>query len=141
MASTGFNTSGGAYYIVTANLDGPLVGDATVLYKLVSAGSNSGGAWVEPTLATVKAVEVAGGLYTQATAAALVDAGSLLKDMGKTVVSNGVMYRKFAAVGSSAASFGVVGSPATAPNAGYASFYLRVGREGSGAPAPIARYA
>ena len=141
MASTGFNTSGGAYYTVLANLDGSLAADATVLYRLVNAGSNSGGAWVEPTLAAVKAELVAGGLYNQAEAYELVKAGSLLKDMGKTVVSAGVTYRKFAAVGQSPLTFGVMGSAPLAPNAGYFTFYLRVGREGSGAPAPIARYA
>jgi hypothetical protein len=78
--------------------------------------------------------------------ATLVAANRLIKDMGKTVVSSGRTFRKFAPVMNNIAgvsSFGVVGGPATAPNAGYGSFYLEVAREGlagNSAPAPIARY-
>jgi len=73
--------------------------------------------------------------------------------MGKTVVSAGRTFRKFAPVvaGLGVSSFGVVGAPAATGNAnsGYGSFYLEVGREGLGptpvanttlGPAPIARY-
>ena len=138
MASTGFNTSGGAYYIVTRDLE-TLVGTGVFVHSLVNAGSNSGGAWVAPTLAAVAMSAVVGTGITPANAAALVKAGALLKDMGKTVVSAGRVFRKFAPV-VSGASAGVVGAPAAAPNTGYAAFYLEVGREGSGAPAPIAKY-
>jgi hypothetical protein len=67
----------------------------------------------------------------------------VLKDMGRTVVSAGRTFRKFAPVvaGLGATSFGTVGAPASGANAGYGSFYLEVGREGVGAtPAPIVRY-
>jgi hypothetical protein len=73
----------------------------------------------------------------------LVQTGALLKDMGRTVVSSGRTFRKFAPVVSgapTASSLGVFGSTNAAPNAGYGSFYLEVGREGAGTPAPIARY-
>jgi hypothetical protein len=72
--------------------------------------------------------------------------------MGKTIVSAGRTFRKFAAVGTGnprySSSFGVVGGAGASPNGGYATFYLEVGREGNpgsgtannGVPAPIARY-
>jgi hypothetical protein len=95
-----------------------------------------------PTLALAKMSDVLGNTTANSNAesAALVAAGSLLKDMGKSVVSSGRVFRKFAPV-VSGASAGVVGSAAAAPNSGYGSFYLEVGREGTGAPAPVARYA
>ena len=138
MASTGFNTSGGAYYIVTRDLE-TVLGTAVFVNTLVNAGSNSGGAWVGPTLAVATMSAVVGTGTTAQHAADLVKAGALLKDMGKSVVSSGRVFRKFAPV-VTGASAGVVGSPAAAPNTGYAAFYLEVGREGSGAPAPIAKY-
>lgn len=133
----GWNQSGGAHFIVMTQLDN------THINKLNSAGSNSGGAFVGPTFALVAANDAAIGL-----GAADVAAGKLLKDMGKTLVSSGRTFRKFAAAGTAnaryASSFGVVGAAPTAPNAGYATFYLEVGREGSAGaatpPAPIARY-
>ena len=138
MASTGFNTSGGAYYIVTKDLEA-VAGTAVFVHVLTNAGSNSGGAWVAPTLAPATMSAVVGSGISAANAANLVKAGALLKDMGKTVVSAGRVFRKFAPV-VSGASAGVVGAPAAAPNTGYAAFYLEVGREGSGAPAPVAKY-
>jgi len=145
MASTGFNTSGGAYYIVTLPLDATgAAPSSSFLNTLATAGANSGGAWVGPTFAKAKMSTIVGPACSDASGADLVKAGSLLKDMGKSVVSSGRVFRKFAPVVSGAAggkdSFGVVGSAASAPNTGYASFYLEVGREGTGAPAPVARY-
>jgi hypothetical protein len=133
----GWNQSGGAHFIVMTQLDN------THINKLTSAGSNSGGAFVAPTFALAPATDAAIGL-----GAADVAAGKLLKDMGKTVVSSGRTFRKFAAVGTGAAkfasTFGVNGAAPVAPNPGYGSFYLEVGREGSAGatavPAPILRY-
>jgi hypothetical protein len=73
----------------------------------------------------------------------LVKAGALLRDMGKTVVSSVRVFRKFApvvAAGTFNSSFGTVGQPGVTPNTGYGSFYLEIGREGTGVPAPIVRY-
>ena len=123
----------------------------THLHTISAAGSNSGGAFVPPRLALTSASNVFG-LGSGATAqqgsntATEVRQGKLLKDMGKTIVSSGRTFRKFAVAGTAseryASSFGVAGGPAVAPNAGYASFYLEVGREGAGTalPAPVARY-
>jgi hypothetical protein len=88
---------------------------------------------------------IVGAGTTAANASTMVGTGKLLKDMGKTVVSAGRTFRKFAPVVSAAgtvSTFGVVGAAAAGANAGYGSFYLEVGREGQGpaAPAPIARY-
>jgi len=160
----GFNQSGGAYFMVTQPLTltgaGVAVPATTYtptglmshMHVLTSAGSNSGGAFVGPTLAVANARDAFGiaSSDTAGIAGALVEVGQgkLLRDMGKTVVSSGRTFRKFAAAGTGlaryASSFGVVGGPATAPNGGYATFYLEVGREGSAgattAPAPVARY-
>jgi hypothetical protein len=124
-------------------------GTAVYTNTLSAAGSNSGGAWVPPTLARATMSNILGSGFTDAAASALVGSAKLLKDMGRTVVSAGRTFRKFAPVlsGNTASTFGVVGGAGTSTNAGYGSFYLEVGRDGSaltnignGSPAPIARY-
>ena len=160
-ARAGFNQSGGAYFICLASLDTNTgaaagapgsVGGASYVNALVNAGANSGGAFSAPTLSTVTMASVMGpGLANVANAQAVVAANKLLKDMGKTIVSAGRTFRKFAPVvaGLGVSSFGVAGGPAVGANSGYGSFYLEVGREAFGptpvanntlGPAPIARY-
>lgn len=157
----GFNQSGGAYFVCVSPLSGadgngvvaPAVGaigaTASHLYKVSTAAAKSGGAFEPAVLTRVSAQEVFGTTgIVAATAATEFAAGKLIKDMGKTIVDKeGRTYRKFALVGTGSAkyvpSLGVAGGPAAAPGAGYATFYLDVGREGQtvGAlPAPIARY-
>lgn len=152
----GFNQSGGAYFIVTGGLDSALdtgagVGAPAHLHSLVSGGSNSGGAWAPPTLATTSMSSIVGLTPTLANyrfgASTVVTTGALLKDMGRTIVSSGRTFRKFAPVlggtADRASSLGVIGGVGATPNAGYGSFYLEVGREGlcgAKGPAPIARY-
>lgn len=140
----GFNQSGGAYFMTLAALEPGTAGTAVYVNTLTSAGSNSGGAFVGPTLALAPMSNVLGaGIASHANAAALVGANTLLKDMGKTVVSSGRVFRKFAPVARNTSN-GVVGGAAVAPNAGYGSFYLEVGMGSAAAgavPAPIARYA
>ena len=145
----GFNQAGGAHFIVMTSL-----GDAgAYINTLTSAGSNSGGAFVGPILASNSASNAFGAKTVREGAEAVlaVAAGKLLKDMGKTIVSSGRTFRKFQAVGTGSAnyasSFGVQGGAAPSPangNTGYADFYLEVGREGSAGaaatPAPILRY-
>jgi len=142
----GFNQSGGAYFMVMSNLDAGAGAVGTFVNTLTSAGSNSGGAFTSPTLVLTAMSNVIGAGTTASNASAFVAQGALLKDMGKTVVSSGRTFRKFAPVARNTSN-GVVGGPAgtpTAANAGYGSFYLEVGREtvsGTGAlPAPIVRY-
>ena len=135
-ANCGFNQSGGAHFIIMTSLTN------TSINSITTAATGSGGAVAAPVLALVAATDASVGLT-----AADVVAGKLLKDMGTSVVSSGRVFRKFAAVGTGtaakyASSFGVNGSAAVAPNAGYGTFYLEVGREGAGSatPAPILRY-
>jgi hypothetical protein len=146
-AKAGFNQSGGAYFMCLANLEAS-AGTAVFVNTISAVGSNSGGAWIAPNLALTPMSNVlgTGAGIAQANAAALVDRGKMLKDMGRTVVSAGRTFRKFAPVvsGVAASTFGVVGAAGTTTNAGYGAFYLEVGREGAGvaanSPAPIARY-
>lgn len=158
-ARTGYNQSGGAYFMcvtalsgssgagvtpVTVGVDVAATAGATHLYRIATAAAKSGGAFEPAVLAPVSAVDVlGGGAWTGLEAATEFAAGQLIRDMGKTIVdANGRTFRKFAVVGS-ARSFGVEGVAATAPGAGYGTFYLDVGREGvtgSAVPAPIARY-
>lgn len=145
----GWNQSGGAHFIIMTDLGN----SGTYINTLLAAGSNSGGAFATPTLASNSASNAFGATTAghQTEAIAAVTAGRLLKDMGKTIVSSGRTFRKFQTVGGGAgnyaSTFGVQGgNPGvpTAANAGYASFYLEVGREASAGgarlPAPIVRY-
>ena len=115
---------------------------------IATAATGSGGAVVAPVLALTSMSTILPATTTAANAIGTVGASKLLKDMGKTVVSAGRTFRKFAPVvaGLGVSSFGVVGAAGTATNTGYGSFYLEVGREGfaasatTGLPAPIVRY-
>jgi len=143
-AVAGFNQSGGAYFITLAALDTTTGGTVSGFVNTLSAaGSNSGGAFVQPTLALATMTTLLPATTSAANALATVGANKVIKDMGRTVVSAGRVFRKFAPVVNTGAnsSFGVVGVAAAGANAGFGSFYLEVGREGAGAaPAPIARY-
>ena len=150
----GFNQSGGSYFMVLSNLE-DVSGVAVHTYVINAAASKSGGAFEAPTfsLTNMATIMKSGGTYAGLAndeAAAFVNKGALLKDLGKTVVAaNGRTYRKFqlAPTGTQFVnSFGVAGSAAAAPNTGYASFYLDVTRDSGSvlasatvAPAPILR--
>jgi hypothetical protein len=126
MATTGYNQTGGAYYMILSGLA------SNAVYQY-SGGSGSGGAYLPGAF-------TATGATFDATWSNVYEAGKLLKDMGKTVVSAGRTFRKFQPVvapssGTGSTSFGV---------AGYEG-YLELGREGSN-PNPdtlprIARFA
>jgi len=145
----GFNQSGGSMFMVLTGLEST-PGTAVYTYTISTAAAGSGGAATAPVLSLVKMSDIlkAGATYaalSDAEAAAFVDAGKLLKDMGESIVSAGRTFRKFQVAATGAAfvdSRGVVGNPATAPNNGYGSFYLDVTRNSaaSAAPAPILRY-
>jgi len=139
----GFNQSGGAHFMILSALEtSAATTPGGFVNTLVNAGSNSGGAFSNPTLSTVTMANVLN-LAASSGVSGTVGLNKVLKDMGRTVVSAGRTFRKFAPVvaGLGATSFGTVGAPASGANAGYGSFYLEVGREGVGAtPAPIVRY-
>ena len=142
-AKAGFNQSGGGYFLCVLPLEPTSGAVGPYINTITAAPTGSGGATAPPTLAIVSMSSIVG--LASYSASSLVQTGKLLKDMGRTVVSAGRTFRKFAPVVSAAAtvsSFGVVGAAASGANAGYGSFYLEVGREGQGpaAPAPIARY-
>lgn len=147
-ARAGFNQSGGAHFMTLGALDGAAGVTGVYINTLVTPGSNSGGAFSNPTFALVAMSTVLGSSNTTAgasNASTLVGTGKLIKDMGRTVVSAGRTFRKFAPVVTGYPStFGVVGQAGstTTGNAGYGAFYLEVGREGVGSSnvAPIARY-
>jgi hypothetical protein len=121
----GFNQSGGAYYIV--------VTAAGTQLNAYTPGTGSGGAATAGTLAPVATTDLSNAY----------GAGKLIKDMGKTVVSSGRVFRKFQPViTNSAATFGVGGDAASGANPGYFTAYLEMLREGQAGTAPvIARYA
>jgi hypothetical protein len=152
-SQAGFNQSGGAHYIVLTSLEAS-TGTAIFVNTISAAPTGSGGATVAPTLALTTMANVIGSGTTAANAAGFVAAGKIIKDMGRSIVSAGRVFRKFAPVvqgigANNTSSFGVVGAAGTTLNAGEGTFYLEVGREGSGAsqatnvagsPAPILRY-
>jgi hypothetical protein len=148
-AKAGFNQSGGAYFIVLKDLE-ITPGTAGYPFKIFKGSRNSGGATTEPEMAPITAIDIlnAGATYTALSdvdAAGFLASGKLIRDMGKTIISRGVTYRKFEIVAAATGtlltnSFGVVGNPTTAPNTGYGSFYLIMSTSMGGIPAPIARY-
>jgi hypothetical protein len=139
-ARAGFNQSGGGHFMVLSALQTGNNTNSGIISVLSNPGSNSGGAFSNPTLSTVTIESVLPGLAA-GTAPGYVAAAKMLKDMGRTVVSAGRTFRKFAPVVPGLPStFGVVGQAGATPNAGFGSFYLEVGREGAGTPAPVVRY-
>jgi hypothetical protein len=142
-ARAGFNQSGGAYFMCVQPLETAVASVGSYINQITAAPSGSGGAVVAPTFALVSMSSIVGGTPTNG-ASTLVGTGKLLKDMGRTVVSAGRTFRKFAPVVATgaASTFGAYGATASGASTGYATFYLEVGREGAGsaAPAPIARY-
>ena len=65
-----------------------------------------------------------------------------LRDMGKTYVSSGRVFRKvqlIVANTQTTSTFGVEGNQNTSPNVDYLTGYIELGWEGAGSPAPVAR--
>ncbi len=65
-----------------------------------------------------------------------------LRDMGKTYVSSGRVFRKVQLVVANTqvtSTFGVEGNQNTSPNVDYLTGYIELGWEGAGTPAPVAR--
>ena len=65
-----------------------------------------------------------------------------LRDMGKTYVSSGRVFRKIQLIVSNTqvtSTFGVQGDTNTSPNQDYLTGYIELGWEGAGTPAPVAR--
>lgn len=83
------------------------------------------------------------GTYSLGTSgASSLNVGGKLRDLGKTYVSSGRVFRKVQAVvpnTQTASTFGVGGAAATSPNSDYYTGYIELGWEGAGTPAPVAR--
>lgn len=65
-----------------------------------------------------------------------------LRDMGKTYVSSGRVFRKVQLIVPNTqvtSTFGVEGNQNTSPNQDYLTGYIELGWEGAGYPAPVAR--
>jgi hypothetical protein len=65
-----------------------------------------------------------------------------LRDMGKTYVSSGRVFRKvqlIVANTQTTSTFGVEGNQNTTPTIDYLTGYIELGWEGAGTPAPVAR--
>ncbi len=65
-----------------------------------------------------------------------------LRDMGKTYVSSGRVFRKVQLIvpnTQTTSTFGVEGNSPTTPNVDYLTGYIELGWEGAGTPAPVAR--
>ena len=65
-----------------------------------------------------------------------------LRDLGKTLISSGRMFRKVQLVVPNTATlstFGVEGGANTSPNVDYLTGYIELGWEGNGQGAPVAR--
>ena len=148
----GFNQSAGGYLVGTTS--------AVILSSLqvYTPGSGSGGATQVGSFSSMVYTVNAGGVngplqqhcgvisYAAPVAPATVglpdkDNGALLKDMGKTIVSTGRVFRKFQAVVPTGAgfpsSFGVTGEAGSSTQAGYLTGYLEVPGGNAGfTPAP-----
>lgn len=65
-----------------------------------------------------------------------------LRDMGKTLVSTGRVFRKVQLIVPNTqvtSTFGVEGNVNTTPTVDYLTGYIELGWEGAGTPAPVAR--
>ncbi len=65
-----------------------------------------------------------------------------LRDMGRTYVSSGRVFRKIQLIVPNTqvtSTFGVEGNQNTSPNVDYLTGYIELGWEGAGFPAPVAR--
>ena len=69
--------------------------------------------------------------------------GCLLKDLGRTVVSSSRTFRKIQLVVRdplNLSTSGVSGQAGTLPNSDYFTGYIELGFDGTGTPAPVARF-
>jgi hypothetical protein len=83
-----------------------------------------------------------GGQGTRYTSSINAPGAGKLRDMGKTYVSAGRVFRKVQLVVPNTqltSTFGVQGDQNTTPNQDYLTGYIELGWEGAGWPAPVAR--
>lgn len=83
-----------------------------------------------------------GGVGTKYTSSINGPGAGKLRDMGKTYLSAGRVFRKvqlIVANTQTTSTFGVEGNQNTSPNVDYLTGYIELGWEGAGTPAPVAR--
>lgn len=83
-----------------------------------------------------------GGVGTKYTSSINGPGAGKLRDMGKTLLSSGRVFRKvqlIVANTQATSTFGVEGNQNTSPNVDYLTGYIELGWEGAGTPAPVAR--
>ncbi len=85
---------------------------------------------------------LAGGTGSKYTSSINGPGAGKLRDMGKTYLSAGRVFRKvqlIVANTQTTSTFGVEGNQNTSPNIDYLTGYIELGWEGAGSPAPVAR--
>lgn len=114
-----------------------------VIYAFTPAASGASGSFSTATWAWTPQSG------NQAYLSTLTNAGALLKDIGKNIVSSNRYFRKIqfvarqgsvASGGVLASTFGVGGAVGTNPNVDYLTGYIELGYEGGGIPAPVVQF-
>jgi hypothetical protein len=138
-------TSIGNYKRQVSSDSAYFIGTAPLLSLIFTSPLGSIAPW-----ASTGAAAVVGGGF----ASTVSTSGALLRDMGKTVVSSGAYFRKVQLVVPQGTTYATAGTTSTfgvagpAPNGGgtntappdYLTGYIKLGFEGQGAPAPVAKY-
>jgi hypothetical protein len=137
-ARAGFNQSGGGYLMIVSSINMQL--------NTCVPGSGSGGATNPPVITAVVPTTVNNSIIINGNdIAPLFATGRAVKDMGKSVVSAGRVFRKIQALGGAAArtANGVTGGAETTTPAypGYATYYIETGFEGQNGDTPLPRVA
>lgn len=134
----------GYYTVIAAGPNGLFSTQAILAY---SGDQGSGANSVAGTFSTAGWAEVAASAAQSSFLRGLIGPNTLLKDMGKTVISSLRTFRKIAAVstitqnpyaaaGNTDATYGAVVDAAGNPLVGY----IELGYEGFGAPAKVAKF-
>lgn len=106
---------------------------------LATAAWAGGGRQPSDTTNNGNTVTVSGSRYTSSING---PGAGKLRDMGKTYVSSGRVFRKVQLIVPNTqvtSTFGVEGNQNTSPNVDYLTGYIELGWEGAGFPAPVAR--
>jgi hypothetical protein len=120
-ARAGFNQSGGGYLMIVSSINMQL--------NTCVPGSGSGGATNPPVITAVVPTTVNNSIIINGNdIAPLFATGRAVKDMGKSVVSAGRVFRKIA-------------ETTTPAYPGYATYYIETGFEGQNGDTPLPRVA
>lgn len=108
--------------------------------QLATAAWAGGGRQPSDTTNNGNTVAVSGSRYTSSING---PGAGKLRDMGKTYVSSGRVFRKVQLIvpvsTTNQSTFGVEGNQNTSPNVDYLTGYIELGWEGAGFPAPVVR--